>query len=137
VNPTKMYVGTWPPPESAEHAGTGSADDDWPPREPDDLAAGADPDDDAWALPATKHPKHPKHQRAEAVELGPEWQEAPKTQSAVTPRQSEPMKSLQRVVDDSTDDQVRVLRAGGCDLIPKRWNGVVPPGMPERPGSPE
>lgn len=79
MNPTKMYVGTWPPPESAEHAGTGSADDDWPPREPDDTAANGDlVDDGAWTRPAAKQPKQPKRQSAAPVELGPEWRETPK-----------------------------------------------------------
>jgi hypothetical protein len=133
---SELYLVQWPPPEPVE-LWEAMADDAWPPRDPDDLAAGADPDDDAWTQPAAKHPQPRQSERAEAVELGPEWQETPKTQPTVTPRQSEPMKSLQRVVDDSTDDQVRVLRAGGCDLIPKRWNGVVPPGMPERPGGAE
>lgn len=147
MNPTALYLGTWPPsrsiepagtgsatdgswppPESAEHAGTGSHDDDWPPREADD-----DMLTEQAGKPVDEH----------VIEMGPEWQEVPTSRPEApkpwTPpvHTSEYMKSLQKVVDASTDEQMLWMRAGGCDLQPARWRGVLPQGMPERPGSTE
>src|SRR4051812_7063072 len=53
--------------------------------------------------------------------------EAPKSEP---PRPSAAMQCLQKVVDNSTDDEVRWMRARGCDLMPKRWRGVEPRNEP-------
>lgn len=114
-----VYLGSWPPPESAEHAGTGSADEDWPPREPDDTAE-PDPDAGTWYAPALK----PNVNRAEPVELGPEWQEVPKAERPHRP--DGPMAEFQQLVDRLSDDKLRAWRATGLDLMPSRWRGHPP-----------
>lgn len=75
-----LYLGDWPPPESVELAGTGSASDDWPPPDPDERES-ADPDADAWYAPTVKaKPRQRPPSQPRAEPMGEEWQEAPKIQ---------------------------------------------------------
>lgn len=113
-----VYLGSWPPPESAEHAGTGSFDPDWPPPTPDDmLTEQAD-----------------EHVDEQVIELGPEWKEVPKPERPHRP--DGPMAEFQQLVDRLSDDQLRAWRATGLDLAPSRWKGSAPAWWLEaRPGT--
>lgn len=143
--------GGWPPPEPFEPWGE-SGDDGWPPSEP--LEEWAIVAEEAWNAAELADEDWPPRETDDmlgeqadeqtsehVIEMGPEWQEVPTpspdpAKPWTPPRHtSEYMKSLQHVVDNSTDAEMYWMRMGGCDLMPKRWRGVLPPGMPERPGS--